>query len=248
MADKSPLNNIQHGGMSNTDDGRISPPSKKTAKSPAEHPRRAKNPLRWVLLLVAAVAISLLATVLAGYRFVPSNFANGDPFLVRTKPTAVVATNTTGTVSATSTAAAVYGEADKITLTNLVNDYRIKNGAAKLTPDATLAASAQAHADDMFTRHYFSHADPEGRTPYDRLNNKSYTKVGENIIQGNVASGLTPAKILEQWIASPPHKETLLAPDWKITGVGVRQGVRINPDTNTQETVIIWVQIFALKG
>src|ERR1700752_4128765 len=50
----------------------------------------------------------------------------------------------------------------------LVNETRQEHGLPPLALEQQLNAAAQAHADDMFARHYYGHASPEGRSAADR--------------------------------------------------------------------------------
>lgn len=202
--------------------------------------RFTDNPFKMPIVLILVIAINIISILLLGYVFRADNWSTGDPLLVKKESTI---DNTDDLPQKTVT----YGEEDKDYLTKIVNQYRQSEGLSTLTRDAELDASAQAHAEDMFSRYYFSHVDPEGKSPYDRLNNTDYAKVGENIIQGNMINVLNPDNALKEWIKSAPHQETLRSPDWRLTGVGVKQGTRLNPKTNKEEPVIIWVQLFAVK-
>ncbi len=80
-------------------------------------------------------------------------------------------------------------------------------------------AAAQAHAEDMATRNYFSHTTPEGATVFNRTLAAGYpgTFVGENIARGSV----NPEVIMQSWLQSPGHQANILNPDYADIGVGV---------------------------
>lgn len=196
------------------------------------------NPFRWPIILTLLISISVISIFLAGYTFAPNNIKIGNPFLVKKEKVAINAEDL-------KPKTVIYEQEDREKLLTLVNQYRKEKGLSSVSFNEELNRSAQTHAEDMFNRYYFSHTDPEGRSPYYRLNNTDYAKVGENIIQGNIINVLNPENALKEWIKSPPHNETLLGGDWTLTGIGVKQGMRVNPKTNKEEPVIIWVQLFA---
>lgn len=68
----------------------------------------------------------------------------------------------------------------------ILNNVRIGNGASAVTYDSRLDAAAQAHADDMVVRGYFSHTSPEGDEVYDRIVLQGYQPIawGENLAGG----------------------------------------------------------------
>jgi uncharacterized protein YkwD len=108
------------------------------------------------------------------------------------------------------------------------NEMRRKHSLAPLGWDRSLCAVARAHSADMLQRGYFSHVDPEGRTPRDRVQkgfSHPFSLAGENIWSG---SGQEPGNlpllakiIVENWISSPGHRQNLLNPEYTHVGVGV---------------------------
>lgn len=53
----------------------------------------------------------------------------------------------------------------------LLNEYREEQGLSTLEWHDDVAAAALSHSQDMRDRDYFSHEDPDGGTPWDRLEN-----------------------------------------------------------------------------
>jgi uncharacterized protein YkwD len=99
----------------------------------------------------------------------------------------------------------------------LVNESRKNNGLPPLALEAKLNTAAQAHADDMFTRHYYDHASPEGKTAADRYvaaGGSKWRLIAENI--ANCAGCRPPARIgvlrrlHASWMESPGHRENIL--------------------------------------
>lgn len=103
----------------------------------------------------------------------------------------------------------------------LVNKERAKVGAKPLVADPALVPVARAHAADMFARGYFAHDTPEGKTPFDRIQEAgiSYITAGENL-----ALAPTLALAHNGLMNSPKHKENILYPDFGRIGIGVMDG------------------------
>ena len=191
-----------------------------------------------IVTFVFTIAFSILLLVISGYKLsdhIVNDLKNGDPFLIAP----IRSLETTNTLKAV-----YYTDVQSKKLIALTNEYRAKQGLPYLKTSSELSNSASAHAKDMFSRYYFSHTDPDGKTPFDRLNSTKWSEVGENILLQDFSMELTPEQVLEQWINSPPHLETLQNKEWTHVGVGFKQGIRFNPKTNKKEPIIIWVQIF----
>lgn len=104
-------------------------------------------------------------------------------------------------------------------LAERVNAHRRRLGLAELAWDARVAAVAQRHSQAMVERGFFSHQDPQGRSPFDRLDAAGigFSKAAENI-----ASGQRDAEtVLESWLSSPHHRENLEDPDFTRQGIGL---------------------------
>lgn len=101
----------------------------------------------------------------------------------------------------------------------ILNDLRGATGAGPVTFDARLNAAAQAHAEDMVVRGYFSHINPEGRTERDRIKVAGYDPKswGENLAGGQPSE----ADALVAWINSAEHNRLLHAQTVDDFGLGV---------------------------
>lgn len=117
----------------------------------------------------------------------------------------------------------------------LTNIEREKRGYSPLKWSDALAEIADAHCNDMIERDFFSHDNPDGLTPFDRIKsaNISYWIAGENIAAGQSS----PEAVVKEWMNSKGHRENILNPDYEYLGVSVRKGGRYG---------IYWVQEFAL--
>jgi len=103
-----------------------------------------------------------------------------------------------------------------------VNAVRQQQGLISLQRDSAIDAVARAHSRDMAARRYFAHETPEGLTPPDRLERGGITNItlaGENV--GLTNRGDPNGEIVQGWLASPIHRQNLLAPMFNRTGIGI---------------------------
>ncbi len=109
-----------------------------------------------------------------------------------------------------------------------VNKERTGRKVGGIRLDSQLSRVAQAFAEDMHRRGYFSHESPSGSTMSSRLKNAGveYGWAGENIARGQDDS----QEVVEDWMNSSGHRRNILNSKFNKLGVG-RAGS-------------IWVQIF----
>ncbi len=119
-----------------------------------------------------------------------------------------------------------FSSASDITIGNLynaVNKERSQRNIPNLITNYKLAAAAAYKSQDMITRKYFSHTDPEGRYIWNKIVAEGYTPyttLGENLaIDFSNTEGLVAA-----WIDSPTHRANLLNQNFKDQGMGVAFG------------------------
>jgi uncharacterized protein YkwD len=106
-----------------------------------------------------------------------------------------------------------------------VNQHRAQLKLIALERDAALDAVARAHSEDMARRGFFSHVNPEGQNPVDRIQadgRDDFTLAAENV--GMTTRAQPNQEILQGWIASPDHRRNLHTPAFNRTGVGVARG------------------------
>jgi uncharacterized protein YkwD len=116
----------------------------------------------------------------------------------------------------------------------LMNQIRQKRGLRLLMPSRVLGEVARAHSRDMSAGNFFSHIHPDGSGPKERLERAGFAwrAFGENIGCGQDS----PEKILDTWMNSPGHRETILSPLYSEVGVGLVRG---------GECRIYWTALFA---
>ncbi|MHB1162902.1 MAG: CAP domain-containing protein, partial [Chloroflexota bacterium] len=117
---------------------------------------------------------------------------------------------------------------DSSTLTRrvveLANQERQKVGLLPLRWNESLAAAATTYAQDLAARNYFAHNSPEGTTPVSRARDVGYAAYGwgEVYVGENLARGYSTAEgAMKGWMASEGHRNNLLHPKYRETGVGM---------------------------
>lgn len=107
------------------------------------------------------------------------------------------------------------------TMLNLVNNERQRNGLKPLVVRTELRVLARDYAREMFEKGYFSHTDPEGRSPFDRMKERgiTFSSAGENLaLSPNVSIAH------EGLMNSPGHRANILSSDFGHVGIGVIDG------------------------
>ncbi len=126
----------------------------------------------------------------------------------------------------TSTPAPDYGSVSSSGLTaaeqqavTLMNADRNANGLPSLKVNTKLVALAERYAQDMINRGYFSHYDPEGRSPFDRMQQAgiTYRTAGENLA---INSSVAAAE--KAFMNSSGHRANILNSTYTEVGIGVK--------------------------
>ncbi len=122
----------------------------------------------------------------------------------------------------------------------LTNHDRQLNGLPPLNLNEILTFSAQAKANDMAKKGYFSHTAPDGKKPWDFIdrNKYAYIFVGENLAM-NFTSAQTVHSAL---MNSPGHRHNILNKRYSDVGLAVAKGV-----INGKPTDIL-VELFAVRA
>lgn len=120
-------------------------------------------------------------------------------------------------------------------LLETTNGQRVQNGVGSLAVNSALSAAAQAKADDMVTRNYWSHNTPDGQAPWTFVETAGYEyqKVGENLAYGFSDGG----DIVTGWMNSEGHRANLLDSAYSEVGFGFANSANYNNDG--PETVVV---------
>lgn len=111
----------------------------------------------------------------------------------------------------------------------LTNEERAKRGLPPFVQNDSLETTARRHSQAMADKNFFSHMDPEKRTPDTRFHEwfpAILGGVGENIafIQSSISDEDMAAQFVQNWMNSPAHKRNILSPQFFQMGVGA--GIR----------------------
>lgn len=120
-------------------------------------------------------------------------------------------------------------------LLSSTNAERSANGVGALSVNSKLNAAAQAKAQDMVTRNYWSHQTPDGQQPWVFVTNAGYQylSAGENLAYGFATSSGT----ITGWMNSPAHKANLLGANFTEVGFGIANSE--NFVSNGPQTVVV---------
>lgn len=129
------------------------------------------------------------------------------PDTVTTGSTAQPTTNTSGLT------------ADEAKAFQLLNADRAANGLPALKLNMDLVRLAEKYGQDMINRNYFSHYNPEGQSPFERMQQAgiTYSYAGENLA---INSNVTAAE--KAFMNSSGHRANILNTNFTEVGVGVR--------------------------
>ena len=126
----------------------------------------------------------------------------------------------------------------------LINERRVDAGVAPLTLNATLRKVAREHGTAAAAIKWWDGGGPKihtnpvtGKNEQVRIQEAGYCPVDPAGVPRNengydhwytgdisYAGGTTPQAAVDAWMASPPHRQTLLDPQYRETGVGVIRG------------------------
>lgn len=115
------------------------------------------------------------------------------------------------------------------------NSQRDLNNRSNLTINKALNDAAQAKANDMVARDYWSHITPDGKEPWIFIDGAGYKylKAGENLAYGFSDSD----SVVSGWMNSPSHKANLLDSEFSEVGFGFANSNNFNGDG--KETVVV---------
>lgn len=115
------------------------------------------------------------------------------------------------------------------------NNQRAANNESGLTISSELNAAAQAKANDMVQRDYWSHVTPNGVQPWQFITSHGYQyqSAGENLAYGFASS----SDVLIAWMNSPEHRANILDAKYQNVGFGIANSP--NYQGNGSETIVV---------
>jgi uncharacterized protein YkwD len=114
----------------------------------------------------------------------------------------------------------------------LMNERRLAAGVRGLTSDARLQRAAQRHSKAMDAANFFAHESAMDGSPLARIRATGYFAgavswgFAENIHWGKRAFA-SPRRTVARWMASPPHRASLLSGRYRQVGVGIAIGAPV---------------------
>jgi uncharacterized protein YkwD len=101
----------------------------------------------------------------------------------------------------------------------LMNEHRTSVGCGPLEWNVAVAVVAEDHSEDMVLRSFFAHTNPDGASPFDRL---QYAGINYSGAAENIASGYPTAEaVLAGWLGSPGHRTNIENCSLTEHGVGL---------------------------
>lgn len=107
-----------------------------------------------------------------------------------------------------------------------INEIRQQHGLKQLRNNEKLAAVARNYSRQMQEQNFFSHTSPAGDTMVQRVHSAGifYVMLGENLFKCTNIPNPVPEGV-RGWMESPGHRENILRPEYRETGIGVwREG------------------------
>lgn len=151
---------------------------------------------------------------------------------------AIVAVGLVTSAIWSGTARGVLGATTNINVSTLLSDTNIERSQDNehgLQLNSQLTAAAQAKADDMAARNYWSHVTPDGKQPWTFIQNTGYQyeAAGENLAYGFSSANAT----MRGWMSSAEHRNNILNSAYHDVGFGIAT----SPDYqgHGQQTVIV---------
>lgn len=120
-----------------------------------------------------------------------------------------------------------------------VNQERTDRGLPRLVKNDRIKAAARHHSDDMAMKGYFAHTSPSGEDVEDRfrqfgvgcnggaenialtLADSDLRTEGGDVVDYNGNETAIAKGLVRQWMNSPGHRDIILTPRLRATGVGV---------------------------
>jgi hypothetical protein len=132
----------------------------------------------------------------------------------------------------------ILGYATNVSISALLQETNIQrsdNGQLALSLNSKLSQAAQAKANDMAKRDYWSHTTPDGEQPWQFITaaGYDYTSAAENLAYGFDSSNGT----VSGWMNSAGHRANLLNNTYSDVGFGIANAPNYQGDG--EETIVV---------
>jgi uncharacterized protein YkwD len=120
------------------------------------------------------------------------------------------------------------------------NTVRLQNNQDELKLSSKLSTAAQAKANDMVKKNYWSHETPSGDEPWIFMKKSGYEyfAAGENLAYGFNNSEDT----VTGWLNSPQHRKNMLSADYREVGFGIITAENFQGHRNTTVVVAMYAE------
>jgi len=129
-----------------------------------------------------------------------------------------------GTVTAAAQRNDAYGQTSRESqIFSLINRERARSGLGSLTWNPDLAGLARDYSQTMAREGFFDHIDGQGNSVVERAKHahiRGWQKIGENLFECEPTNSL-PSLAIRGWMNSPTHRDNILDPEWRATGIGI---------------------------
>ena len=110
----------------------------------------------------------------------------------------------------------------EVDIVDRINAQRTARGLRPLRVSPGLTAAATSHSRQMGQMGYFEHESSNGAPFWKRIERyypagRRYWSVGENIFWESPDT--TGSSAVHEWMTSPPHRQNILAREWREVGV-----------------------------
>jgi uncharacterized protein YkwD len=129
-----------------------------------------------------------------------------------------------GAVAHPASAADVSVSSAEGEMVRLINTDRARHGLRALRVDVRLTAIARSRSEDMASRDYFSHTQPDGRNVFDLIGSAGirWYSAGEIIAWNNWPGMVDSARAANTaWLNSPGHRSIILSRTYNYVGIGL---------------------------
>lgn len=114
----------------------------------------------------------------------------------------------------------------EINILKLVNVHRQQNGLCALELNEFMSTLAREHSDRQSMLNPISFSDKKGlgisHIGFDGRAERIFLNLGASIVGENVAMGYdTSASLVEAWLSSPGHRDNIMNPAFRRTGIGL---------------------------
>ena len=134
-----------------------------------------------------------------------------------------------------------------------MNKVRVAQGLRPLHASPSLRTAARGHSLAMLEHGFFGHDSRDGTAFSDRIR-RHYTNrgwrtwsVGEALLSGT-GGDIEARAIVKAWLDSPSHRDIILSPTWRDTGIGALYAPTAPSEYGGAETIVVTADFGLREG